>query len=158
LADPLLNWEEPHGRGASFDAKRGLESRPNSDNAGSFILWVQPLIPALVIWVSLLVRFELSAWLAVSLFLAQLIILVAAAKVDRKVLSRRGFTTFEHPSSMLAGILPFAYLWKRSRMYVGRDPNAARPFIRHVFMVVLAGFAVLIGGIWGPAIQYLISV
>lgn len=150
-------WEQSRGPGASYSARLGVESRIHSENVGSFILWIQPLFPALVIWVSLLARFDLSLLLAIVLYFAQLTILIAAAKYDRQLLRARGFATFSHPSAALAAFFPFAYLWKRFRLYVERDPDAARPFTRHLFMVAVAAFAVLAAGLWGIPIRLLLS-
>lgn len=94
---------------------------------------------------------------AALLFLAQLVALVAAAQLDRHVLGVRGFATDGHPSSAIAAIFPFVYLWKRSVLYSDRDFDAGRPFARHMFMIAIAGFAVFVAGLWGIPIRLLLS-
>jgi len=156
-SQPASGWGEPRSRGASFSAKRGLEARLHSENAWSFALVIQPLGPAILVWASLLAGLDLTLLLVVLLFVAQSAALFAAAKSDRRVLSERGFATHSHPSSAIATLFPFAYLWKRFVLYASRDPDAARPFTRHIVMIGISAIAIVIAGLWGIPMRLLLS-
>lgn len=121
----------------SQQARDILRAAKVSKNAAVSTLAVLPLVPTVVVVLLVIDVVQLS-YVSIAFCVAVGAVLsVVLAREDTRILRARGFDDVYLPSSYIAGIAPWLYLWLRGHRLFRADPRSLRPFWQHAGLVIV---------------------